>query len=77
VDFTIAAGNTESFSKNCNDIQAVMVHVDVMVAGSIGPSKTSDVFRDGDDFGCGDTVSFTFTTPAFPSDVNIDFSQRP
>jgi hypothetical protein len=77
VDFTIPAGGIETFSHDCNAFQAVIVHGDLHIVGDIGPSKTSDVFRDGSDFGCGDTITFTFTAPVLPTELNIEFDQRP
>lgn len=77
LEFTIPAGDTQTFSRDCEDFQAVMVHGDLMVAGNIGPSETTRVYRDGSDFGCDDIIRFTFTASEFATDLDISFSQRP
>jgi len=69
-NFVIPAGNTESFSRPCDDLQAVIVDdADLQIIGEIGPEDKSDLIRDGDDFGCGDTIIFTFDH----SEILVDF----
>lgn len=68
--FTVAAGETQSFTRDCDDLQAIIVDdADLMTIGSIGPDTDTGVLRDGDDFSCGDTIVFTFDH----SDVIVDF----
>jgi hypothetical protein len=76
VSFTIPQGESRSFSRDCEDLQAVKVEADVQLVGGLGPSDSTGVFRDGSDFGCGDTLHFTFTSVAVPADLNIDFEVR-
>lgn len=76
VSFTIAAGDCRRFSRDCDDIQAVKIDADVDLAGGLGPSDDTGVFRDGTHFGCGDVLHFTFTATIVPAELTIDFEQR-
>ena len=68
--FTIAAGGRSSFSVRCDDLQAVIIdNASLQIVGDVGPEANTDVLRDGDDFGCGDTIVFTFDH----SDEILDF----
>lgn len=70
LEFTLAPGESTSFSRDCDQIQAITLdNAELRVVGGFGPSFDSDVFRDGDDFGCGDVIEFTFDH----SDVLVDF----
>ena len=61
LEYTIEAGETVTFSRSCDDLQAIVVsNAELQIVGDIGPATNSDVLRDGDDFSCGDTVVFTF-----------------
>ena len=67
--YTVEAGETVTFSRSCDDLQAIIVsNADLQVLVGIGPATSSDVLRDGD-FSCGDTIVFTFDH----SIVLIDF----
>ena len=70
-DFDLEPGDLTTFSLDCDDLQAVQIEdADLRLLFGIGPETSSDVLRDGDDFGCGDEIVFTFTSlPEF--DVNI------
>jgi len=68
--FTLAAGRRSSFSVHCDDLQAIIIHnASLQIVGDVGPEANTNVLRDGDDFGCGDTIVFTFDH----SDVLVDF----
>jgi len=70
----VAAGGVYPLSRNCDDLQAVVIEdADLRIIGGIGPETDSDVLRDGDEFGCGDTVTFTFTS----SDLGTNFEVTP
>ncbi len=74
LDFTdIEPGGRRTFSRPCEDLQAIQVEADLELVGSLGPSETSEVFRDGTDFGCGDQLTFTFTSSTLPPDLDIGF----
>ena len=67
---TLAAGGQSTFSRDCDDLQAIIIDdADLQLIGQLGPEANTDVLRDGDDFGCGDTITFTFDH----SDVLFDF----
>lgn len=70
LDYTVPAGETTAFSRKCDHLQAIMVDdSQPMVIGGAGPHADSGVLRDGSDFGCGDTIVFTFEH----SNLLIDF----
>ena len=70
VEYTIGDDDTRSFTQSCDDLQAIMIEdADLQIIGGIGPEANTDVLRDGDDFGCGDTIVFTFDH----SDLIFDF----
>jgi len=70
LEFTIEAGGSRAFTRDCNDLRAVMVtHAELRVLGGVGPEADSGVLREGDDFSCGDAVTFRFDH----SDVVVDF----
>lgn len=72
---TIAPGGTEYFSRDCDELQAITIQeAKLVIVGDIGPSTDSPVYRDGTDFGCGDTLTFTFTQPALPTDITVTFA---
>jgi hypothetical protein len=71
LSYSIPAGETRSFTRDCEDLQAIIIDdADLMIIGGLGPDADTDVFRDGDDFDCGDTIIFTFDH----SDVIVDFN---
>ena len=68
---TIGAGEQSTFSRDCDDLQAIIIDdADLLLVGQLGPEVKTDVLRDGNEFGCGDTITFTFDH----SDVIFDFS---
>jgi hypothetical protein len=72
---TVAPGDTYTFSRSCDDFQAVFIEdADLQLVGDIGPGSGTEVFSDGDDFGCGDTITFTFNYAAIPFALDIDFT---
>ncbi|UCE59506.1 MAG: hypothetical protein JSU63_18935 [Phycisphaerales bacterium] len=70
LQYTISAGQTVSFSRDCDELQAIMIEdADLQVIGGIGPEASTGVLRDGDDFNCGSFITFTFDH----SDEILDF----
>ena len=75
--FTIDAGATMTFSEDCDNLQAIIIDdADLRVIGGAGPQDSTDVLRDGDDFGCGDTIIFTFDHSEVIIDFNITVTTR-
>jgi len=75
--FTLAAGQPAFFSDDCDRLQAIVIDkAELSLIGTIGPSTSSRVYRDGTDFGCGNTITFTFTEAQLGTEINIAFSQR-
>lgn len=61
VEISIEPGQTVPIVRDCDDLQAIVLDdADLRVIGSVGPETNSEVLRDGTDFGCRDTVTFTF-----------------
>jgi hypothetical protein len=72
-DFVLQPGQSMTFIRSCDDVQALMIEdADLQVLGGIGPEAQTGVFRDGDDFGCGDRITLTFSHPATPLTLDID-----
>lgn len=77
LDYTINAGASASFSRNCDDLQALVIDdAELMVIGGSGPTASSDVLRDGSDFGCGDTIVFTFDHSNLILDFDVSANVR-
>lgn len=72
-NFTVPAGETFTFPLLCDDAQAMVVDdSDLLIVGGAGPEDNTDVLYDGEDFHCGDTITFTFSH----SDLLLDFEVR-
>jgi hypothetical protein len=70
LEFTLSAGGRTTLRRDCDDLRAIMVtHAELRIVGDVGPTADSRVLRDGDDFSCGDVITFTFTH----SDLLVDF----
>ena len=70
LNFVIPAGETATFTRSCDKLQAIVVDdADLLVLVGLGPEAGSDVLRDGDDFRCGDVIIFTFSH----SEAVLDF----
>lgn len=72
---TVPGNSRVRLSRNCDDLQAIVIdNADLQIVGGIGPSQDTRVYRDGSDFGCGDTLTFTFTTSNFLTELEINFA---
>ena len=73
---TIGAGEQRTFSRDCDDLQAIIIEdADLLLIGQLGPEVKTDVLRDGNEFGCGDTITFTFqhSDAIFDFSITVDF----
>lgn len=75
VNRSIPAGSSATFSRSCSDLQIIQITDAEVNLGLTSPDVSSAVFRDGDDFSCGDTITFTFTTNALATDLDVAFSR--
>jgi len=76
LEFTIEPGDEESFSRDCDELQSIFIKkAELSILGDIGPSASTSVYRDGTDFGCGDSITFTFTQSALATELHITFSR--
>ncbi len=72
LEYVVSPGQPVIFSRDCDDLQAIVIdNASLRIVGDIGPEADTDVLRDGDDFGCGSTIQFTFTHPDLPTDLDI------
>jgi len=76
VEIDVDPGEVRVISRSCDDLQAVLVRAELRLLGDIGPEESAGVYRDGDDFGCGDTLRFTFTDDDLGTDLQIAFDVR-
>lgn len=77
IELTVSAGQTQSFTRDCDDLQAIVLsNADLQIIGEIGPEVSTRVYRDGSDFNCGDTLVFTFAHPILPTRLDVDFESR-
>jgi hypothetical protein len=61
LEYVVPAGDVITFARSCEDLQAIMIDdADLLVIGGFGPETSTDLLRDGDEFGCGSTIVFTF-----------------
>ena len=73
--FVLPAGDRSSFSVNCDDLRAIIISdADLQLIGEIGPSASTDVLRDGNDFDCGDRIVFTFDHSSAIVDFDVTTS---
>ena len=73
IERTVQAGATDSFTRDCDDLQAIIVdNADLEVPGGLlKPDTSSQVLRDGTDFSCGDSITFTFDHSALLVDFDV------
>lgn len=70
-EIDLAAGETRVFSRDCDALQALLVHGELDLIGNLGPEESTRVYRDGSDFGCGDRLVFRFTQDLLGTDLDI------
>ena len=76
LNYTVAAGDTTTFSSACDELQAIKIgDADLQVFAGLGPDTSSTTYRDGTHFGCGDTITFTFTNNATFTELDVAFSK--
>ncbi len=72
---SVPANSVISFSRDCDELQAIVIDdADLQIVGGIGPSQNTRVYREPDDFGCRDTLTFTFTASSFLTELEINFN---
>lgn len=76
INQTIAAGETVTLTRDCDQLQAFFIdNAEVSIIGEIGPTEDTRIYRDGSDFGCGDTIRVRFSSPTLP--VSLDITVTP
>ena len=76
LEFTLAPGVPQRFTRSCDDLKAVMIYDADLVTAS-GPDTESNVLRTDGDFNCADKITFTFDHSATISDFNVAVDVRP
>lgn len=75
IERTVNAGTTVTIVRDCDELQAIVIDdADLQIIVGIGPEADTEVLRDGTDFGCGDTIRFTFSSTLLPPSLDIDVS---
>lgn len=70
--FTIPAGQSATFVRNCEDLQAIIIdQADLNITLGLGPEADTPVLRDGSDFRCGSMIVFTFDHSSHVLDFDI------
>lgn len=78
VTFSIPAGQSFQFNRNCDDLQAIFIKdADMLVGPGVSPETNTDVFREPDNFTCGRTITFTFTQNVAATDLDVTFALLP
>jgi hypothetical protein len=73
-DYTIGPGDSVTFTEECEDLQAIIIDdADLVIIGNIGPDTNTEVLRDGTNFNCNDTLTFTFDHSELIVDFDVTF----
>lgn len=60
-DETILPGETVSFTRDCDDLRAIIIERAELQVFGFSPEVDTGVLRQGEDFFCGSTIVFRFT----------------
>ncbi|HKQ50528.1 MAG TPA: hypothetical protein VJZ71_20825 [Phycisphaerae bacterium] len=78
LEFTLAPGESTSFMRDCDDLQAVVIDdANLRDSGFFEPDADTNVLRDDGDFDCGDTIVFTFDHSSAVTDFHINVEVIP
>ena len=58
---TILPGETVSFTRDCDDLRAIIIERAELQVFGLSPEVETDVLRRGEDFSCGSTIVFRFS----------------
>lgn len=72
LEFSLAPGETASFSRDCDELQAIVIDkAELRIVGQVGPEADTHVLRDGTHFDCADLIVFTFDHSPLIVDFDI------
>ncbi len=71
VNFDLRAGETFVFSRDCDDLQAILI-ADADVQSVFGQNESTSTLRDGTDFNCGDRITYRFRYNDLGLNFDID-----
>ncbi len=69
VNRTLSPGEEAEFSRDCDELESIFIDEAELEVPLFDIKEDTDVIVDGDNFGCGDTITYTFTH----SDLLVDF----
>jgi len=70
IEDTVQAGQSTTLTRSCSDLGAIILDkAELQIVGSVGPDTSDGILRQGEDFSCGDTITYTFNH----SDALLDF----
>lgn len=73
VHTTLAPGESTVIAEDCSNLKAVIIDdADLRIIGGIGPEDDTRVYREGDDFDCRETITFTFNSDSLGLSFEID-----
>ena len=76
LNFTLEPGEVRRFERPCEELQAIFINdAEMLVAPGFSPETDTDVYREPDDFSCGDTMVFTFTAGPLNASLDISFNR--
>lgn len=72
LQFDLEPGEQVAFARDCEDLRAIIIdNAELQIIG--GDEASTGVLRDGDEFDCGDRITFTLRSVLF-TDLSIDTS---
>ncbi len=75
LEFDVAAGDTFTFTRSCDDLQAIFIDdADLRVIVGLSPDDDTELLKDGSNFSCGDTITYTFDHSQLLIDFDITTS---
>ncbi len=69
VNRTLSPGEVSEFTRDCDELESIFIDEAELQSPLVSPKEDTDVIVDGDNFGCGDTITYTFSH----SDIIVDF----
>lgn len=77
IDSLVPLGGVVQFELDCDRAGSLMIdYAKLKLLGDIGPTKDTDDYHRGDDYACGDIVTFTFSNSLDLTQLYIDVNSR-
>lgn len=72
-EIDVLPGQTRVLTRSCLDLRSLLVQGELRVLDIVGQPAMSDTLRSGEDYRCGERLSFTFTEAGEPAALEITF----